>query len=450
MTQNLQLRFPVAKLAAVCSGLCTGMFINFGAHAQSLQQLYLSAQDYDASYQSARQLADATIARGEQARAGILPSVNLGLSANQVNQTSSYSAYDARNFSNQTAAITATQPLYRPGNWSAYEQGNKQITLAQAQLLAAQQDLMVRVSQAYFDVLAATDSLEVVRSQKAAIVEQLSSAKRNFEVGTATIVDTRDAQARYDLSVAQELAAENDLRVKSLALDQLVGKSPTRPNPLQLPLKLAEIQPATLDPWVELSQSHNPQLTQLQIALDIAKLETEKAQAVNYPTLDLVGSYSAANNNGTSQAPLSYSVNQASIGVVLNYPIYAGRSITNHVKETLALEDKALSDLQAAQRNIAQATRSAYFGLQTARSQVSAYEAAEASSQSALDANVLGYQVGVKINIDVLNAQSQLYDTKAKLSRARYDVLLGELKLRQASGVLQASDIETVNAQLKP
>jgi outer membrane protein len=420
------------------------------AQAQNLVDLFTAAKSYDATYQSAKSQAVATLAKGEQARAGVLPTVGLGAGANQTNQDSSLSSLNGRSYGSQSATVSASQPLYRPGNWASYEQGKKAADIAQLQLLAAEQDLIVRTSQAYFDVLAAADSLTFVRSQKAAVAEQLASAKRNFEVGTSTIVDTRDAQARYDLTVAQELAADNDLRVKSLALDQLVGKSNTAPKPLRAPVVLNEVQPADVNQWVQQSETLNPVVKQTEIALEVARLETQKAESGHKPTLDLNGSYSMANNNGSSQLSGNYTTNVASVGLAFNLPLFAGYSIQNRVKETLALEDKARSDLDAAKRTVAQGTRTAFFGVQSGLSQVKAYEAAEASTQSALDANKLGYQVGVKINIDVLNAQSQLFDTKAKLAKARYDVLVGGLKLRQASGVLKDDDLQPINAQLAP
>jgi outer membrane protein len=420
------------------------------AQAQSLVELFNAAKGYDASYQSAKSQAQATLAKGEQARAGILPTVGLGAGINQTSQDSSLSSLNGKSFGSQSATLSASQPLYRPSNQASYEQGKKSVDIAQFQLLAAEQDLIVRTSQAYFDVLAATDSLAFVRSQKAAVAEQLASAKRNFEVGTSTIVDTRDAQARYDLTVAQELAADNDLRVKSLALDQLVGKSNTAPKPLLAPVVLGDVQPSDVNQWVQQSETLNPVIKQTEIALEIAKLETQKAESGNKPTLDLNGSYNIANNNGNSQISNSYTTNVASVGLSFNLPLFSGYAIQNRVKETLALEDKARSDLDAAKRAVAQGTRTAFFGLQSGLAQVKAFEAAEASTQSALDANKLGYQVGVKINIDVLNAQSQLFDTKAKLAKARYDVLLGGLKLRQASGVLKDEDLQPINAQLAP
>jgi outer membrane protein len=359
-------------------------------------------------------------------------------------------ALAGRNYNSQSATVSVSQPIYRPANWATYEQGKKQIEVAQAQLTAAEQDLIVRLSQAYFDVLTAADTLASVRSLKTATAEQLASAKRNFEVGTATIVDTRDAQAKYDLVIAQELAADNDLRVKSLALDQLVGRSGTSPKPLLTPVVLSNLLPDDVEQWVRDSEANSPLIKQLETALAVAKLETQKAEAGHKPTLDLTGSYSTSNNGGSSTVTSNYSLNSGTIGLSFNLPLFAGYSIQNRVKETLALEDKARSDLEATRRSTAQATRTAFFGVNSGLSQVKAYEAAETSSQSALDSNKLGYQVGVKINIDVLNSQSQLYDTKAKLAKARYDVLVGGLKLRQAVGTLNAADLQPINAQLSP
>ncbi len=425
-----------------------GVFAASHASAQSLQDLYTAARGYDASYQSAKSLYEANLAKAEQARALLLPSANFALGASRSNQE--ILPNPDRSFGAQTATISASQPLYRPANKASYDQGMKSVEAAKAQLLASEQDLIVRVSQAYFDVLASTDSLTFVKAQKAAVAEQLASAKRNFEVGTSTITDTREAQARFDLVVAQELAAENDLRVKSIALNQLVGVSNASPKPLAAPIVLAPVEPADPETWVQQSEDQHPALAQLKVALEVAKLETAKAEAGHKPTLDLTGSYSAVNNNGTSTAVADSRVNVATIGVSFNLPVFVGFATQNRIKETLALEEKARTDLEASRRTIAQATRTAYFGVQSGQAQVKAYEAAEASSQSALDANKLGYQVGVRINIDVLNSQSQLYSTKATLAKARYDVLVGGLKLKQAAGTLKAEDLAPINSQLVP
>lgn len=423
------------------------------ARAQSLVELYESARAYDASYQSAKLQYDANLARAEQAKAGILPTAGVSASATRSSLENSNPALSPlnRSFNSQNAALTASQPLYRPANWAAYEQGLKQIDLARAQLDTADQDLIVRSSQAYFDVLAAQDTLTFVRAQKAAVGEQLASAKRNFEVGTSTITDTREAQARSDLVIAQEIAAENDLRVKRLALDTLVGKTNAEPKGLIVPATLPTVVPADVNAWVDQSTLVHPSIRLAQSNYDIAELEVKKAEAGHKPTVDLNASYNVARSpsgTATSANTLSNRSNLGSVSVVLNVPLFAGFATQNRVAETIALKDKAQTDLEGARRSVALATRTAYFGVQSGQGQVKALEAAELSSQSALDANKLGYQVGVRINIDVLNSQSQLFQTKRDLAQARYNVLIGGLKLRQANGTLTPDDLRIINALL--
>jgi outer membrane protein len=422
------------------------------ARAEGLLDLYEAARAYDASWQSAKAQYDANIYRAEQARAGILPQAALSAGVTRslldTNVTGApvNPAVD-RAFSTQQATLSASQPLYRPANVATWRQGQRQMELAEYQLTAASQDLMIRVSQAYFDVLAAQDTLAFVRAQKAATAEQLASAKRNFEVGTSTITDTREAQARYDLVLAQEIAADNDLRVKRIALDTLVGRNDVEPSPLAAPLTVPPPQPPNPEAWVAASEDASPAILQARKAVEIAELEIEKAKAGQKPTVDLTTSYGLTRNAGGSATLASDSrTNNGNIGVALNWPLFTGFAVQNRIRETLSLEEKARADLEATRRQVAQAVRTAYFGVVSGDGQVRALEAAEASSQSALDANRLGYQVGVRINIDVLNAQSQLFQTKRDLAQARYNVLLGQLKLRQANGTLTPDDLARLNA----
>ncbi len=421
------------------------------AQAQSLVELYESARAFDATYLSAKLQYEANLARAEQAKANILPTAGLSAGVNRTDlsvPTAPTSTLN-RSFNAQTAAVTASQPLYRPGNLATYEQGKKQVDLARAQLDTAEQDLIVRTSQAYFDVLTAQDTLNFVQAQKTAVAEQLASAKRNFEVGTSTITDTREAQARYDLVIAQEIAADNDLRVKKIALDQLVGKTGTQPRSLAAPLALPPVQPADVNAWVQQSETKHPSIRQARSNVDIAELEVVKAEAGHKPTLDLTASYTGNRNpSGTAVNTAASRTNAAVVGLAFNVPLFAGFAAQNRIKETLALGEKAKTDLEGARRTVAQSTRTAYFGVISGQGQVKALEAAELSSQSALDANRLGYQVGVRINIDVLNSQSQLFQTKRDLSKARYDVLVGGLRLRQANGTLSPEDLLPINALL--
>jgi len=418
------------------------------AQAQSLLELYQAARDFDATYLAARAQFDASQAQADQARAGLLPQVGLGAGASWNNRDSSNNLLDGSS-SSRSATLSASQPLYRPVAKLTDEQATLTRDIAQARLTQAEQDLVVRTTQAYFDVLAAQDTLTFVQAQKTAVAEQLAAAQRNFEVGTATVTDAREAQARFDLVVAQEIAAENDLRVKKLALDQLVGRTNTAPRPLVLPVSLPPLSPADPQAWLNMAGEQHPSIVQARRNLEIAQLETNKAEAGHKPTVDLVASY------GTTRAPSSVQgvpgnvrTNTGSVGVQFNLPLFAGFAVQNRIKETLALEEKARNDLEGARRGVDQSARSAYFGVVSGQGQVKALEAAEASSQSALDANRLGYQVGVRINIDVLNAQSQLFQTKRDLAQARYNVLLGNLRLRQAAGVLTPDDLRPINSLL--
>jgi outer membrane protein len=426
-----------AQTAVAVACLVSASFV----HAQSLAALYEAAKAYDATFLSAQTQFGANQAKAEQARAGLLPSAALTADAFLNNRDSSANALDS-SFNNQTLKLAGNQPLYRPGNKISFEQAQKSLEIAQAQLQAAEQDLIVRTAQAYFDVLASEDNLTFVKAQKSAVSEQLAAAKRNFEVGTSTITDTREAQARFDLVNAQEIAAENEARVKKLALAQLVGKADAQPARLVPGTAIPVITPDNVEAWVNQSESTHPAIKQAQAGLEIAQLEVQKAQAAQGPTVDLVGQYQIARAPSGSQAIPGYVRNNvASVGVQFNLPLYTGGAVQNRVKEALLLEEKARTDLDAVKRSLAQATRTAFFGVSSGMGQIKALEAAESSSQSALDANKLGYQVGVRINIDVLNAQSQLYQTKASLAKARYDVLVGGLKLRQAAGALKFNDL---------
>jgi len=419
---------------------------------QSLVDMYDAARDFDATFIGAQYQVQAARMRILQAQAKLGMNVNLNANVSLNNGGySKHSSYPGNHtYSNQTGTVTGTQQLYKPGNNIEVAQTELQMRQIEAQLQAAEQDLMVRLSQAYFDVLAAKDNLTFIQAQMKAVAEQLASAKRNFEVGTATITDTREAQASYDLSRAQEIASQNDLLVKKMALEQLVGKPDLSPKSVSLTAKPLAPQPDRVETWVGLSEGQNPSVKQLRTALEIADLEVRKAQTGLKPTVEAQLSYSYSNANGTILYQTEQRYGVATGAVVLNLPLYTGKSLNNRVRETLLLKQKAEADLDATARNVAQSARSAFFGVMSGISQVTALQAAEVSSQSALDANKLGYSVGVRININVLDSQSKLYDTKAKLAKARYDVLVGLLKLRQVSGVLNTEDLQNVNSLLVP
>ncbi|WP_428508392.1 TolC family outer membrane protein [Roseateles sp.] len=415
------------------------------AQAQSLQELYDAARAFDAQFLSARALADSAQYKAAQADALARPSLGLGVTAKR--DETDPPKIGRVGASTLSAGLQGKYALYNPGNKLTMAQAQLGLTVAQADLESAEQDLIVRVAQAYFDVLGAQDVLGTARASKAMISEQLASAKRNFEVGTQTITDTREAQARYDLALATEIAAENDLRIKSVTLDQLVGRSGVTPKPLAVPVALPAVTPLTVDPWVAQAEEMHPLIRKARIGLDVAKLEIGKARAADGVTVDLNGTLGAQDARG-SGAQLKGTTGTASLGVTLSLPLYTGGATQNRIKETLALEEKSRNDLDYARRAVSEGTKRAFFGVQSLTAQVKALEAAESSSKLALEATQLGYKVGVRVNLDVLNAQTQLFNTQQNLAKARYDVVMTSLRLRQASGQLKPEDVSAVNQLL--
>jgi outer membrane protein len=439
---------PSTPLLRTACALAALLLATGAARAQSLAELYEAARGYDATYLAARAQLESAEHRAEQSRALRRPNVALDVSAGR--QASRADAADASATNTAvTAQLNARQTLFNRANDATIAQSDKVFEGARLDFELAEQDLIVRVAQAYFDVLASQDTLATARANKAAIAEQLASAKRNFEVGTATITDTREAQARFDLATAQEIFAENELRTRRIALDLLVGRSSVAPKGLAAPVALPATTPDSVDAWVDQASAQQPNLRKAQLAYDVAQLETRKARAGHLPTVGVSAALGYTDNSPGGGARFSTNdggSKSGSIGIAMNLPIFSGWSVQNRIKETLSLEEKSRNDLDAARRQVSQATRTAFFGVQSGQAQVKALEAAESSSQLALEATQLGYRVGVRVNLDVLNAQTQLFSTRRDLARARYDVLVNSLRLRQAAGVLRADDVAAINA----
>jgi outer membrane protein len=424
------------------------------AHAQSLLELYEAAHDYDASFLAARANVDAAQYRLDQSRAVYLPNVGLALSAGRSLSNLPASDPQINNSTGAVATLNGSQNLYNRPNDVTVTQAQMAIEVSRAELDTAEQDLIVRVSQAYFDVLAAQDNLATTRASLAALSEQVVSSERNFEIGSATITDTREAQARVDLARFSQLQGENDLLVKRVQLDQIVGRINVAPTPLAVPIKVPDLTPSDVNEWLARADAEHPGVRRARLALEIAKLDTEKAKAASLPTVTLNGSYAKGHTNtqGTLAPNIPFGVSApttvSALAVTVNVPLFTGFQIQNRVKETLVLEDRTQADLQAAQRSSAQATRTLFYSVGSSAAQVSALEAAQASSQLALQATQTGLKVGVRASIDVLNAQAQLYTTQAQLAKARYDLIMLGLRLRQACGHLTHDDVAAVNALL--
>jgi len=425
------------------------------ASAEDLLQIYRDAQRYDAVYGAARFSLEAGRERIPQGRALLLPTI--GVTANaaavrieQQSQNQLIAPDFTRNPTTLGYTLTLSQPIYRPQNLLQRDQADYQARQAEATFAQASQDLAVRTAQAYFDVLAAQDTLTLVGAQKASISEQLAQAKRNFEVGTATITDTHEAQSRYDLVVAQEIAAQNDLDSKRRALQLVTGKEYTLLKPLRTDIRLAPPTPNDMQAWVDLADKQSYPVIIQQAITDVAQLEAKRQSAAHLPTVDLVGTYGTTKDTGSLQSGIGREITTGQIGFQLALPIYQGGGISSREREAAANYYKSRLDLENARRTAALTTRQTYLAVINGIAQVAALEQALTSSQSALDSNRLGYEVGVRINIDVLNAQQQVFQTRRDLAVARYNAILNQLRLKAAAGTLRDEDLEEVNRALIP
>ncbi|MFZ9432547.1 MAG: TolC family outer membrane protein [Burkholderiaceae bacterium] len=446
--------FPIGRpLRWAITSVSLAVFLVGGVAAQSLPVLMEAARGHDAAYLAARAQFDSARFRVEQSRALKRPTVTADATVGRTENATPFSPSVTGSSTDATTTnVNASQPLFNRASDLAITQAEKSLEVARTDLESAEQDLIIRVAQAYFDVLASRDALATVEASRAAITEQRASARRNFEVGTATITDAREAQARFDLVTAQEIAATNDLRNRQLLLEQVVGRLQVQPAPLKLPLVLPALVPESAQAWVERALERHPAVRKAQLALEIAQLEVNRARAGHLPTLSLTGRYTQQRVDGTATVRnaatnSSFQVGQVGtstnsvVGLTLNVPLYAGHAVDNRVSETLKLEERARHDREAARRSVELATRQAFTGVQSLAAQVKALEAAEASSQLALESTQLGYKVGVRVNLDVLNAQSLLFQTRRELAKARYDSILGSLRVRQASGTLSNGDV---------
>ena len=424
------------------------------ASADDLLQIYRDALASDPVLASARANWAATQENVPQARAGLLPSVGLAANATEEDFYEKIHVDPAQKvrerFPQLAYTVSASQPLYRPQNSIAFAQAKQQVGQGDFVLSSAQQDLIVRVTQAYFDVLLARFNIELTESQKAAVSENLAQAKRNFEVGTATITDTNDAQAKYDQIVAQEIAARTDLDNKLAALRAIIGRFPADLKRFGDKFDPHLPAPNALEPWVEQALNQNLQVRIAQANFDIATLEVERQRATHYPTIDLVASINQGYAGGSaSTSSAAFDSRLAQIGVQLNVPLYQGGAIESRVRQAIANQDRARQDLEAARRSAQLLAQTSFSGVTSGVAQVKAFEQALASAQVSYESNKLGLEVGVRTNLDVLNQQQQVFQTRFNLTQSYYNFLISQLKLKQAVGTLTDADLEQINRDLR-
>jgi outer membrane protein len=427
--------------------------IQASAHAADLLDIYHAAQSQDAVFASARAAHDAGQEKLTQGRALMLPSVNLNANTTKNNVETTYATpmppllnSGTLNYNTHGYGVSLVQPLFREQNWAAYNESQLQVAITEAQFKLAEQDVILRSAQTYFDVLIAQDTVSLAAAQKTAISQQLEQAKRNFEVGTSTITDTYEAQARYDLIVAQELAAADNLEIKRRTLQQLTNGNVSDLNALGPAFKLDNPTPADVQKWVDDAQHNNYQVMQAQAAYELADKEVDRNRGGHLPTVDLVANY--GKNVATGGMFGGTDTRTTTVGVQLNLPLFQGGATQSKWREADANREKAKQDLENARRNIELQTRQAYLGVVNGIAQVQALQQALKSSESLLDASKLGQQVGVRTSLDVLNAQQQLYSTRKDLYQAQYNYLVSHLKLKAAAGSLSEADLGMVNLAL--
>ena len=445
----------------IFTSLCSVVFFAANAYAaditasqykaQSLVDIYQQALSHDptlASALSANQAAQELI---EQGKALYRPTVNFNAEANQIGSDIRYlnsTPPGNSNFHTYKFGVDARQPIYRKQNLVQMDQAATQVSQADKQLYLSQQSLILRTTQVYFEVLIAQDKIDLIAAQKAAILSQLDQAKATFEVGTATITDVNEAQARYDLILAQENAAVNEYEIAKRSVQAITGDIPQKLAPVKADIKTNAIM-QSMDKWLEVAAQNNLNIQIQQDTLKYSEQEIERAKAGHLPTLDAVASYSDNYASGSvSVFGAGNELKTGSVGLQLQIPLYQGGATTSRVRQAVLNKQKALNDVEFARRQAELETQRAYLNLNTSIAQVKAYEQALISSQSQVDSTKLGYEVGVRTSVDVLNAQQQFFSAKRDLLQSRYNYLVNIIRLKAASGVVAELDLADINQQL--
>jgi len=383
---------------------------------------------------------------------------------------------NSRVFDQKSYTVTLTQPVFNLGALEAFKQGDLNTKIADMNFFQAQQDLILRVSQAYFDALTSQDNVALYRNKKDLIKQQLDVAQAKFDAGLATIVDVNTAQASYDLTVSQEIAAQADLVVKKGVLEQLVGHPVGPLKPLVKAAKIDgvlkdprskskenksipvvdSVNPAlppgqTLDDWINQTEAANFKVLSSQLSVSLAESTYRASQALNYPSINLVGTSGFNTSNGTpnSYTPANTNVYNNTLGLQMTIPLVSGGFNSSVIRQNAALVDTAKANYDNARRTAAQNTRAAFTGFYGGLASVKAFEAAERSAESAVESSRLGFQVGTLINIDVLIAVDTLFTTRSQLQQARYSTVLNALKLKASASSLSDEDLLAINSLLR-
>ena len=441
------------RLSTLIAGAGAVLFCANVAHAEDLLAVYRLAQASDPTIASAQYALDAVTEKIPQARANLLPVAALTGNDGNTRADTEFTGVPPvdRNMKSWGWTLQLTQPLLRADTIYAYKESGYLVEQAEAQYAQAKQDLLVRVAQAYFAVNVAQDAIGAADAQVAALEEQLAQVTRGVKLGTHSQTDTDDTKSRLGSARSQRVSAQNDLESARAELEKIVGARIENLATLQPELTPPPPSPADPRSWMDQARSANPAVIAQHAALEAARQDIKRNRAGHLPTLDLVANVGSnyASHSLTTPDDFSTRATQHEVGVQLNVPIYSGGAINSKVREATATMLKAESDLEAASRQAATDAQQAYAGVMNGLAQVEALNTAVESGQSAVKGNRAGYKLGIRINVDVLNAQQQLFSAERDLSKARYEALLQGLKLKAAAGSLSEVDLMAVNAMLR-
>jgi len=416
--------------------------------AGNLLDNYLLARDNDPQLKAA----DATrLAQNEaksQSIALLLPTISISGNTDKVSSETTNSNFFPsvkENFKSKGYSLNITQPVYRHDYWVGLRQADATVAQAEADYGVAKQELMIRLASSYFDLLAAQDSLEFAQAEKHATTRQLEQAKQRFEVGLIAITDVHEAQAQYDLTVAQEIGADNLLSNAREALQEITGQYEQSPSKLRIEIPLLSPAPNDIEQWVKQATQQNLNLKSAQFANNVAREEINRQRAGHFPTLDIVASRANRDTGG-----LTGRINDTdTVSLQLNVPIFAGGAVNSRTRQAAYRADAAKQNLIQSRRAVMRQTRNAYLGVIAEVSRVKALKQAVISTAKANEATQAGFEVGTRTIVDVLVSQRELFRAKRDYARSRYDYILNTLRLKQAAGSLAQVDIELVNKWLK-
>jgi len=401
--------------------------------------------------------AEATYRAGKENRtqgiAGLLPTLSVGGSTNWNEYRVEEQIIDQYNSNSYLASLN--QPIFRLDKWFQFERGTALSEAASAEFAYQQQETMIRVASAYFNVLNSIDSLNAARAEEKAIGRQKDLAKKRFDVGLAAITEVQETQAAFDLTVVSRIAREAQLDSARESLTSIVGRDIKLLSPLSEKFEISLPDPLDRESWVSLGLKNNYQLKAAKLQRDAAQASARSTASNHLPQIDLVGRVSKSTSKqgkfgGFIQNPL-FGVEQDTrqYSIQFNLPLYAGGAISSARRQAYANYDRSKEQAIYAERSTVRDVRSNHFGVQTQVANVTARKQALASAESALEATQIGYEVGTRNTVDLLDAQKRLFQAQRDYASSRYDYIISMLRLKASVGSLSPKDLMNISNQME-